>query len=190
MEDTPVQVSRLWSGGCHIWTNAAALTSIMAWEMTLIVAPFWPPGVYLSLTQIMAHPRATPILCQMKYISVHVSYLGFLVVTILANGPTSDFNSGPGNESNIGCILALQRLFESNLNNSPSPSHSNLVSGRVCSYSGLLLMVSWWVLYLHKRCRPDFNNGPGGDSNSDPVLAPGVYLSPTQIMAHSNLVSN
>ena len=39
-----------------------------------------------------------------------------------------DFNSGPGNDSNIGCILTLQHLFESNVNNSPSPSHSNLVS--------------------------------------------------------------
>ena len=66
----------------------------------------------------------------------------------LAEDLTSDFNSGTGNDSNIGCILALQRLFESNLNNSPSPIHSNLVSGRVYSCSGLLVMVSWWLLYL------------------------------------------
>ena len=32
------------------------------------------------------------------------------------------------NGSNSGCILVLQRLFQSNLNNGPSPSHSNLVS--------------------------------------------------------------
>ena len=55
-------------------------------------------------------------------------------------------------------------------------------------------MVSWWVPYLPKGCRLDFNNGLGGDSNSGPVLAPGVYLSPTRIMApspsHSNLVSD
>ena len=31
----------------------------------------------------------------------------------LAKGPTSDFNNGPGNDSNSACILALQRLFES-----------------------------------------------------------------------------
>ena len=43
-------------------------------------------------------------------------------------------------------------------------------------------MVSWWVPYLPKGCRLDFNNGLGGDSNSGPVLAPGVYLSPTRIM--------
>ena len=40
-------------------------------------------------------------------------------------------------------------------------------------------MVSRWVPYLPKGCRPDFNNGLGGDSNSGPVLA---YLSPTRIM--------
>ena len=44
-------------------------------------------------------------------------------------------------------------------------------------------MVSWWVPYLPKGCRPDFNNGLGGDSNSGPILAPGVYLSPTRIIA-------
>ena len=44
-------------------------------------------------------------------------------------------------------------------------------------------MDSWRVPYLPNGCRPDFNNGPGGDSNSGPVLAPGVYLSPTRIIA-------
>ena len=101
----------------------------------------------------------------------------------LAKGPMSDFNSGLGYDSNIGCILAFQHLSESNLNNSPSPSHSNLVSDRVYICLGLLLMVSWWVPYLPKGCRLDFKNGLGGDSNSGPVLAPSVYLSLTQIMA-------
>ena len=53
-----------------------------------------------------------------------------------------DFNSGPGNDSNIGCILALQFLFESNLINSSFPSHFNLVSDRVYICSGLVLMIS------------------------------------------------
>ena len=44
-------------------------------------------------------------------------------------------------------------------------------------------MDSWLVPYLPKGCRPDFNNGLGGDSNSGPVLASGVYLSPTRIIA-------
>ena len=113
------------------------------------------------------------------YTSVQVSWW----LPYLAKGPMPNFNRGPGNDSNIGCILALQHLFESNLNNSPSPSHSNLVSDRIYIYSGLLLKVSWWVPYLPKACRPDFNNGLGGDSNSDPILAPSVYLSPIRIMA-------
>ena len=77
-------------------------------EVTRIVAPYWPPSVYLNSTRIMTPPQA-----------------------------------------------------------------------RSC----LIPMVSWWVSYLPKGCRPDFNNGLGGDSNSGPVLAPGVYLSPTRIMA-------
>ena len=103
----------------------------------------------------------------------------------LAKGPTPDFNSDSGNDSNIGCILALQHLFEYNLNNNPSPRHSNLVSDRIYICSGFLLMASWWLPYLDlpKGCRPDFNNGLEGDSNSGRVLAPGVYLSPTRIMA-------
>ena len=41
-------------------------------------------------------------------------------VPYLNKGCKPDFNSGPGNDSNIGCILALQCLFESNLNHNPS----------------------------------------------------------------------
>ena len=55
-------------------------------------------------------------------------------------------------------------------------------------------MVSWWAPYLPKGCRPDFNNGLVGDSNSGPVLAPGIYLSPTlnngPSPGHPNLVSD
>ena len=128
-----------------------------------MVAPFWPPGIYLSPTRIMAPPCTTPILYQMKYTSVQVSYLWFPGDYQLAKGPMPDFNSGPGNDSNIGCIIALQCLFESNLNNSPSQSHYSLVSDRVYICSGLLLIVSWWVPYLPKGCRSDFNNGLGCD---------------------------
>ena len=154
----------------------------MAWEVTRIVAPFWTPGVYLSPTRIMALLWATPILCQMQYTSVQVSYLWFPACYHI--WPRASLNSGPRNDSNSGCILALQHLFESSLNNCPSPSHSNLVSdGGVYICSGLLLMISWWVPYLPKDCKPDFNNGSGGDSNSGPVLPPSVYLSLTRIMA-------
>ena len=46
-------------------------------------------------------------------------------------------------------------------------------------------MVSWQVPYLAKACRLDFNNGLRGDSNSGPILAPGVHSSLTQITASS-----
>ena len=42
---------------------------------------------------------------------------------------------------------------------------------------------------MPKGCRPDFNNGQGGDSNSGPVSALGVYLSLTRIMALSQATS-
>ena len=78
MEDTPVQVSYLWiPGGCHICPRAAGLTSIVTQKVTRIVAPYWPASVYLSSTRIMAPPQAIPILCQIEYTSVHVSYLCF-----------------------------------------------------------------------------------------------------------------
>ena len=147
----------------------------MAQEVTQIVAPFWPPGIYESDWNNGPSPGHSNL------VSVYICS-GLMVVPYLAYGPTPDFNSGPGNDSNIGYILALQCLSESNLNNSPSPSHSNLVSDRPYICSSLLLMVSWWVPHLPKGCRPDFNNGPGGDSNSDPVLAP-QHLFESRIMA-------
>ena len=111
----------------------------------------------------------------LNHVHLHETFSLFKLKLIL-NGKCGVINSGP--------ILALQRLFESDLNNGPSPSHSNLVSDGIYIYSGLLLMVSWWVPCLSKGYRPDFNNGLVGDSNSGSVLAPGVYLSPTRIMAH------
>ena len=42
---TSVHVSYLWfPGRCHIWPRAAGLTSIMAWKVTRIMTPFWPPA--------------------------------------------------------------------------------------------------------------------------------------------------
>ena len=70
-------------------------------------------------------------------------------------------------------IMPLSVHFESDSNNSPSPGHSNLVSDGVYICSGLsTYMVSWWVSYLAKGCRPDINNGLEGGLNSGPILAP------------------
>ena len=38
-------------------------------------------------------------------------------------------------------------------------------------------MVLWLVPYLSKGHMSDVNNGPGGDSNSGPILTTGVYSS-------------
>ena len=46
-------------------------------------------------------------------------------VPYLAKGPRPDFNNGPGDYSSCGRIPPC-RLFESDLNNGPSPGHSNL----------------------------------------------------------------
>ena len=95
----------------------------------------------------------------------------------LPKGCRPDFNNGPGGDSNSGPVLPPpQRLFEFDSNN------GSLVSDRVYICSGLIPIVSWRVPYLPKGCRPAFNNGLEGDSNSGSV-PPGVYLSPTRIMA-------
>ena len=61
--------------------------------------------------------------------------------------------------------------------------------GGVYIYSGLLLIVSWWVPYLPKSTGlTDFSNGQGS-SNSSPVLAP-RRLSHGPSPGHSNLVSD
>ena len=42
---TSVHVSYSWfPGRCHILPRAAGLTSIMAWKVTQIMTPFWPPA--------------------------------------------------------------------------------------------------------------------------------------------------
>ena len=91
-----------------------------------------PPSIHSSRTQIIASPQASPILCQMEYTSVLVCYLWFPDgVSYLAKGCRPDFNNSLGGDSNSDPILAPQHLLESDLNNGPSPSHSNLVSDGV-----------------------------------------------------------
>ena len=67
----------------------------------------------------------------------------------------------------------------------PLPGHSNLGSDGRYFCSGVPPMVSWWMHYLAKGPRPDFNNGPGDNSNSGSILATGVYSSPIRIMGLS-----
>ena len=54
-------------------------------------------------------------------------------------------------------------------------------------------MVFWWVPYLPKGCRPDFNNGLGDDSNSAPFWPRRLFESHSDngpSPGHSNLVSD
>ena len=95
---------------------------------------------------------------------------------------------------NSGPILAPQCLFESDSNNGPSLSHSNLVSDVSIHLFNLLVMISWWLLYMAKDSIPDFNYGPGNDSNSGCILAlqhlieSGLNNGPSP--SHSSLVSH
>ena len=89
----------------------------------------------------------------------------------LAEGPRPDVSMARG-DLNSGRILLPLRLFESDLNNGPSPDHSDLKSDEVYICSSLLFMVSWQVPYVAKGRRSDFNNGLRDDWNSGPILGP------------------
>ena len=116
---TSIHVSYLWfPGRCHIWPRAAGLSSIMTSEMTRIVAPFWAPSVYSSLTRIMPPPQAISIL---SYICSCLLCMVSWQVPHLAKGCRPDFNDGLRGDSNSGPILALRCLFEFDSNNGPSP---------------------------------------------------------------------
>ena len=86
----------------------------------------------------------------------------------LSMGSRPDFNNDLGADLNNGSVLGSGiYLFKSN-----SLGHSSLVSNEVYICTGLLFMISWWLLYLAKGIMPDFNNGPGNDLNSSRSLAP------------------
>ena len=87
-----------------------------------------------------------------------------------------EFNNDPEMTWIEARVWTPLHLFETNLYNGPSLSHGVYIC------SSLLLMVSSQVPHLSTGSRPDFNNDLGADSNSGPVLGPGVYLSLTRIM--------
>ena len=108
----------------------------------------------------------------------------------LAKGHRPDINNGPG-VTRIVPTFWPQHLFKLNSNNGPSPGHSILGSDGRYTCSSLLFMDSWWMPYLPKDCRSDFNNGLGGDSNSGPVLPLRLFDSDSNngpSLGHSNLV--
>ena len=118
-------------------------------------------------------------------------------MTYLAKGPRLEINNGSGDDSKVPTYWPLH-FFNSNWNNGPSPGHSNIRSDGRCTSSSLPFMV-WWVRYLNKRLRPEFNNGPEmtwivatvwsplhlfeTDLYNGPSLSHGVYIcSPTYVL--------
>ena len=57
----------------------------------------------------------------------------------------ADFNNSPGNDLNSTRSLALQRLFETDVNNYPPQAIPSPVSDGEYICSGLLRMVFWWM---------------------------------------------
>ena len=132
----------------------------------------------------MAPPQVIPILGQMEDTSIQVSHLWSPGGCVSSQRPRLDFNNGPGNNSSSGCILYPRRLFESDSNNG-----STSVQVEVLLFSsGVPSMVSWWVQYLVKGPRPDFNNGPQKTRIVATLLPPGVYSSLTRIMAPTQTI--
>ena len=90
-------------------------------------------------------------------------------VPYLAKGSRPDLNNGPADNSNCGPILSPWRLFESELNNGPSPRHSNLGSDgstfvQVPTCGLLVSAISG------QGPRLDFNSCPWDNLNSGRIL--------------------
>ena len=134
------------------------------------MALFWPWHLFESYSKNVPSPGHSNLVSDEVYICSSLLLMVSWWLPYLAKGPMSDFNNGLGNDSNSGCILALQRLIKSDLNNGPSPSQSfvrwSIHLFRSPTYGFLVGAIS------PKGCRPDFNNDLGGDSNSGPVLGP------------------
>ena len=149
--------------------------------MTRIMPTFWPQHLFKFNSNNGPFPGHSNLGSDGRYTCSSLLLMVWWV-PYLNKGCRPDFNNGLGGYSNSSPVLTPWRLFESDSNNGPSPDHSNLVSDKYTS-----VQVSWWLPYLTKGPTPDFNsdfnNGPGGDSNSGLVLVPGVYLGPNRIMA-------
>ena len=127
--------------------------------VTRIVPTFWPQHLFKLNSNNGPSPGHSNLGSDGRYTCSGLLLIDSWWVPYLSKGYRPDFNNGLGGDSNSGPVLAPQRLFEFDSNNGTSPSHSNLVSHRVYICSCLIVMVSWWVPYLPKGCRPDFNNG-------------------------------
>ena len=167
MEYTSVQVSYLWfPGRCH--TCPRAFNNGLGGDSNSdpVLAPW---RLFRSDSNNGPSLGHANLVSDELYICSGLLFMMSWWLPYLAKGLEPDFNNGPRNQLNGSRSLDPRRLFETDLNNGPSQAIPNPVSDEVDIFSGLLLMVFWWVSYLSKGRRPDFNNGLGGDSKSGPV---------------------
>ena len=105
-----------------------------------------------------------------KYVPLMVSWW----VQYLAKGPRPDFtDNGPGITRIVASFLPPRRLFESSSNNGLSPGQSNL--GQIQDTS--VQVSHLWSPGGCKGPRPDFNNGPGVNSNSGLIFPQRLFES-------------
>ena len=103
-------------------------------------------------------------------------------VQYLVKDPRPDFINGPGITRTVAAFWPTSVYSSPTQIMAPLQVILILVKWKI-HYSGLSLILSWWVQHLAKGPRPDFNNGPVDNSNSDSILAASVYSSPIRIMA-------
>ena len=89
----------------------------------------------------MAPLQVIPILVRWK---IHMFWRPSYGLLYLAKGPGPDFNNDPGDNSN-SCRIFPLGLLESDLNNGPSPGHSDLGMLRkiitACTIAALLISL-------------------------------------------------
>ena len=109
-------------------------------------------------------------------------------VPYLAKGCRLDFNNGLRGDSNSGPILAPS------VHLSLTQITASLMAISILCQMELHLFLSATFGFLTgvvsgQGLQPDFINGLRGDSNSGPILTPGVYWSLTGIMAPLQAIS-
>ena len=106
----------------------------------------------------------------------------------LTKGPRSDINNGSGVTRIVPTFWPSIYSNSTGIMAPPQATrHSSLGSDGRYTCSSLPLTV-WWLPYLNKGCRPDFNNGVEGYSNSGlfwRLFASGSNNGPSP--GHSNL---
>ena len=91
----------------------------------------------------------------------------------LVKRPRPDFDNGSGDNSNCGCILSPQHLFEFDLNNDPSPGNFSLGSDGGTSVHLNLWFLKILIIHLMSAIsgpRLDFYDCPWDNLNNSRIL--------------------